>query len=77
MARSSAPVRASAPGGMADIYRSLIAYEGRLLRIVEDVLAAAAQGADILVLTTWVDHLTALTEQLRAHGKTVTVLSGK
>jgi hypothetical protein len=38
----------SAPGGMAEIYRSLIADEDRLDQIVQDVLAAAASGANIL-----------------------------
>ena len=61
---------------MAEIYRSLIADQSRLDQIIRDVLAAAATGANILVLTTWVDHLNALAEQLRSHGKTVTVLSG-
>ena len=66
----------SAPGGMAEIYRSLVADQVRLEQIVEDVLAAAAAGANILVLTTWVDHLNALADRLRSHGKTVTVLRG-
>jgi hypothetical protein len=33
---------------MAEIYRSLIADEDRLDQIVQDVLAAAASGANIL-----------------------------
>ena len=65
-----------APGGMAEIYRALIADEHRLNQIVQDVLVAAAHGANILVLTTWVDHLNAITERLRSSGKAVTVLSG-
>jgi superfamily II DNA or RNA helicase len=66
----------SAPGGMAEIYRALVADEQRLVQIVDDVLAAAADGANILVLTTWVDHLNAITDRLRSAGKTATVLSG-
>ncbi len=66
----------SAPGGMAEIYRTLIADEDRLDQIVHDVLRAAEAGANILVLTTWVDHLNAIAERVRAAGKTVTVLSG-
>lgn len=66
----------SAPGGMAEIYRTLIADEDRLDQIVDDVLRAAETGANILVLTTWVDHLNAIAERVRAAGKTVTVLSG-
>ena len=37
-------------------------------------LRARDQGANILVLTTWIDHLNAIAERLRAAGKTVTVL---
>jgi len=66
----------TAPGGMAEIYRSLVADEGRLDQIVGDVLTAAETGANILVLTTWVDHLNAITERLQAAGKAVTVLTG-
>lgn len=66
----------TAPGGMAEIYRSLVADETRLGQIVGDVLIAAEAGANILVLTTWVDHLNAITERLRANGKVVTILRG-
>lgn len=65
-----------APGGMAEIYRALIADEQRLDQIVQDILAAANGGANVLVLTTWVDHLSAIAYRLRAAGKAVTVLSG-
>ena len=67
----------SAPGGMAEIYRALIADEARLDQVIADVLTAHAGGANILVLTTWIDHLNAITERLRAAGKTVIVLSGQ
>lgn len=66
----------TAPGGMAEIYRALVADHARLDQIVADVLTAAETGANILVLTTWVDHLNAITDRLRTAGKTVTVLSG-
>ena len=66
----------SAPGGMAEIYRALVADEARLDQIVADVLTAHTDGANILVLTTWVDHLNAIAERLRNAGKSVTVLSG-
>ncbi|HTY26849.1 MAG TPA: DEAD/DEAH box helicase family protein, partial [Mycobacterium sp.] len=66
----------TAPGGMAEIYRTLVADQARLDQIVGDVLTSAETGANILVLTTWVDHLTAITERLTTAGKTVTVLSG-
>lgn len=67
----------SAPGGMAEIYRALIADEARLEQIIADVLSAHADGANILVLTTWVDHLNAIAERLQNAGKDVVVLSGQ
>ena len=67
----------SAPGGMAEIYRALIADEARLEQIIADVLSAHADGANILVLTTWIDHLNVIAERLRTTGKDVVVLSGQ
>jgi len=67
----------SAPGGMAEIYRSLIADKARLEQIVADILAAHTGGANILVLTTWIDHLNAITDRIRAAGTPVVVLSGQ
>ncbi len=67
----------SAPGGMAEIYRALIADEPRLGQIITDVLAAHTHGANILVLTTWIDHLNAIAERLRSAGTSVVVLSGQ
>jgi superfamily II DNA or RNA helicase len=75
--RYSGQADPSAPGGMAEIYRALIANEARLEQIIADVLAAHTDGANILVLTTWIDHLNAITERLRAAGKSVVVLSGQ
>ena len=62
---------------MADIYRSLIADQARLEQIVSGVLAAHTDGANILVLTTWIDHLNAIADRIRAAGKSVVVLSGQ
>jgi superfamily II DNA or RNA helicase len=67
----------SAPGGMAEIYRALIADEARLEQIIADVLSAHADSANILVLTTWIDHLNAIAERLRNAEKDVVVLSGQ
>jgi hypothetical protein len=61
---------------MAEIYLALVANRTRLEQIVDDVLTASETGANILVLTTWVEHLNAITGQLLTAGKTVTVLSG-
>ena len=66
----------TAPGGIAEIYRALVADQVRLNQIVADVLTACEAGANILVLTTWVGHLNAITERLQDAGKTVIVLSG-
>jgi superfamily II DNA or RNA helicase len=66
-----------APGGMAEIYRALIADGARLEQITADVLSAHADCANILVLTTWVDHLNLIAERLRNAGKDVVVLSGQ
>ena len=62
---------------MAQIYRALISDEARLDQIITDVISACDQGANTLVLTTWIAHLNAIAERLRATGKTVTVLSGQ
>ena len=59
----------TAPGGMAEIYRALVADRTRLDQIVDDVLTAAEAGANILILTTWVEHLNAITDQLRDRRK--------
>jgi superfamily II DNA or RNA helicase len=67
----------SAPGGMAEIYRALVADEARLEQIIADVLSAHTEGANILVLTTWINHLNVITERLRNAGKDVVVLSGQ
>ena len=61
---------------MAEIYRALVADQARLDQIVTDVLAASETGANILVLTTWVEHLNAIADRLQSAGKTLTVLSG-
>jgi len=66
----------TAPGGIAEIYRALVADQVRLNQIVADVLTACEAGANILVLTTWVGHLNAITERLQDAGRTVIVLSG-
>ncbi|CAN5871823.1 DEAD/DEAH box helicase family protein [soil metagenome] len=66
----------TAPGGIAEIYRALVADRTRLNQIVADILTAAETGANILVLTTWVGHLNAITDRLQKAGRTAIVLSG-
>jgi superfamily II DNA/RNA helicase len=53
------------------------ADETRLEQIITDVLAAHTDRANILVLTTWINHLNAITKRLRAAGRSVVVLSGQ
>ncbi|MFZ2172958.1 MAG: DEAD/DEAH box helicase family protein [Rhodococcus sp. (in: high G+C Gram-positive bacteria)] len=64
------------PGGIAAIYRTLIADDDRLHQITTDILAAHHNGANILVLTTWVDHLNALSRALTDAGCTPITLRG-
>ncbi|WP_063047349.1 DEAD/DEAH box helicase [Nocardia pseudovaccinii] len=58
----------SQPGGMAEIYRALVADEARLQQITTDIHTAHHVGAQILVLTTWVNHLEAITDRLTDAG---------
>ncbi|WP_433197352.1 DEAD/DEAH box helicase [Nocardia sp. CA-107356] len=58
----------SQPGGMAEIYRALVADEARLEQITTDIQTAHHAGAQILVLTTWVNHLEAITDRLTDAG---------
>jgi superfamily II DNA or RNA helicase len=66
----------AAPGGMAAIYRDLIADDTRTTQVVTDVLAALARGRHCLVLTQWTDHLDRLAAALRAHGHDPVILRG-
>jgi superfamily II DNA or RNA helicase len=65
-----------APGGMAAIYRDLVADDQRTRQITADVAQAAARGRHCLVLTQWVAHLQNLAEDLRAKGYDPVVLRG-
>jgi superfamily II DNA or RNA helicase len=67
----------TAPGAIAEIYRALVADQDRLEQIVTDVLRAHQSGANILVLTTWIAHLQAITQRVSAAGAPVNVLSGQ
>lgn len=66
----------SEPGGIAAIYRDLLADDDRNRQIVDDVLEALARGRNCLVLTQWKAHIEGLVEQLEAAGRLPTVLSG-
>jgi len=64
------------PGGMAAIYRDLVADEDRLQQIVEDVVDAHERGRHCLVLTQWTSHLERLTARLSASGRAPVILRG-
>jgi superfamily II DNA or RNA helicase len=66
----------SQPGGMAAIYRDLIADEERLRQIVSDVQEAQGRGRHCLVLTQWTSHLERLTAMLTDRGHDPVVLRG-
>jgi superfamily II DNA or RNA helicase len=66
----------SAPGGMALIYKDLIADQDRNRQVTADVSAALTRGRNCLVLTSWTAHLQALTGMLRQLGHDPVVLKG-
>lgn len=66
----------SAPGGIAAIYRDLLADGDRNDQIVGDVIAALERGRNCLVLTQWTAHVEVLAEQLRLENHDPTVLRG-
>ena len=64
------------PGGMAQIYRDLIADVPRLEQIVDDVVAAHQRGRHCLVLTQWTRHLELLATELEKRCHPPVVLRG-
>jgi superfamily II DNA or RNA helicase len=66
----------SAPGGIAAIYRDLVADDTRTQQIADDVTSALQRGRHCLVLTQWTDHLDRLAAALREHGHDPVVLRG-
>jgi superfamily II DNA or RNA helicase len=64
------------PGGMAAIYRDLVADDDRLQQVVQDVVDARERGRHCLVLTQWTSHLERLTVELTARGHGPVVLRG-
>jgi superfamily II DNA or RNA helicase len=66
----------STPGGMAIIYKDLIACDERNRQVIADVTAALAQGRNCLVLTNWTDHLETIAGALRALGHDPVILKG-
>jgi superfamily II DNA or RNA helicase len=66
----------SAPGGMAAIYRDLVADQQRNDQIVDDVLAAVERGRNCLVLTQWTGHVDRIAGALEERGLGPVVLTG-
>ena len=66
----------SAPGGIAAVYRELVADEARTAQIVRNVVEALGRGRNCLVLTQWTAHLEQLAKDLRDHGLDPVVLRG-
>jgi hypothetical protein len=56
----------SAPGGIAAVYRDLIADTTRSRRVVDDLVGALARGRDCLVLTQRPARVAGLADLLRA-----------
>ena len=64
------------PGGMAVIYKDLIASHERTCQVIADVTSALAQGRNCLVLTNWTGHLEKMADALRDLGHDPVILRG-
>lgn len=64
------------PGGMAAIYRALVADDTRLTQVVNDVIAALKRGRHCLLLTQWTAHIERFAEELRQRSLDPVVLRG-
>jgi len=66
----------SAPGGIAAVYRDLVADDARNQQVLADVVAALGRGRHCLVLTQWTAQVTLLADLLRNDGHDPVVLRG-
>ena len=64
------------PGGMAAIYRDLVADDARLTQVVDDVTAALKRGRHCLLLTQWTTHVERFADELRRRSLDPIVLRG-
>ena len=64
------------PGGVAIIYKDLIASDERTRQVIADVTAAPAQDRNCLVLTNWTSHLEKMASALRELGHDPVILRG-
>jgi superfamily II DNA or RNA helicase len=74
--RYEGDVDLSSPGGIAVVYRHLIADQARTAQVVDDVAAALDRGRHCLVLTQWTAHVEAFADELRSKGFDPVVLRG-
>ena len=65
-----------APGGIAAVYRDLVADDDRLALVIDDVLDAVRRGRHCLVLTQWTAHVDRFATELTARGHDPVVLVG-
>lgn len=66
----------SKPGGIAAIYRDLVADDPRTLQVVDDVMAALRDGRHCLVLTQWTAHVERFASEFRQRALDPIVLRG-
>ena len=66
----------STPGGMAAIYKDLIASDERTRQVIADVTVSLTEGRNCLVLTNWTGHLDTIASALRALGHDPVILKG-
>jgi superfamily II DNA or RNA helicase len=64
------------PGGMAVIYRDLVADNARLTQVVDDVIVALNRGRHCLLLTQWTTHVERFADELRQRALDPVVLRG-
>jgi superfamily II DNA or RNA helicase len=74
--RYSGDADPSAPGGIATVYRDLVANQERTTQVISDVTAALKRGRHCLVLTQWTAHLDTFADLLRQKGFDPVVLRG-
>lgn len=74
--RYSGDASPTTPGGMAIIYKDLIACGERNLQVIADVTTALARGRNCLVLTNWTGHLETIADGPRALGHDPVILKG-
>ncbi|MFI9388395.1 TOTE conflict system archaeo-eukaryotic primase domain-containing protein [Kutzneria sp. NPDC052558] len=64
------------PGGMAAIYRDLVADDVRLTQVVNDVRAALERGRHCLLLTQWTAHVERFADRFQQRSLDPVVLRG-